>query len=53
MPAKVIISGTKITIKQTGSIAVLLSSVKSLFIQPEKGSKNPPHIQHAVKFPKK
>lgn len=45
MPAKVVISGTKTTIKITAPIESLLNSVRSKYIQPQKGTKNPPHLQ--------
>lgn len=43
-------SGTHTSIKIVSSIVNLLTSVKSKKIQPEKGTKNPPHIQY--KLPK-
>jgi len=44
MPAKVVISGTKATLKISTTVTNLLSSVRpAKQISPQKGSQNPPH----------
>ena len=43
MTNKVIVSGNNVTVKRTNSIAKILSDVHPK--QPEKGTKNPVHVQ--------
>lgn len=38
-------SGTNATIKVTGNVTTLMESTR-MHVQPQKGSQNPPHIQH-------
>lgn len=49
MPVQIKRSGTKLTVKITGTLTTLMSSIRYHQIQPEKGNKNPPHIH--VKVP--
>lgn len=41
-------SGTHTSVKIVNPITTLLSSIKAMKIQPEKGTKNPPHIQYTL-----
>ncbi len=45
---KVVISGTKATVKVSNNVIKILSNVHP--VQPQKGTKNPPHVQ--VNLPK-
>lgn len=49
MPAKIKIQGTKGTVKISGTITNILSSIRGK-PDPAKGSKNPPH--HHVRLPR-
>lgn len=45
MPAKIVISGTKATLKISTTLTNLLSSVRpAKQVSPQKGSQNPPHV---------
>ena len=49
-PIEIKTSGTKRTVKIVAPIATLLASIRSMHIDPAKGTQNPPHIH--VKTPK-